>query len=65
MFIQRPPHSQHSLFDNWITLDPFEIPTFRVHPAAPYTYDEITNFELIKADHIKELIKVIMPDDFY
>jgi hypothetical protein len=45
-------------------MDPFELPDFTLYPGAPYTEKEITDFELIKADHVKALLIAALPDNF-
>ena len=60
-FFPKPFHQGMSEYDNWTTKDPFDIPTFSTYPRAPITRKEIFNFELIKADHVKNLVMAGLP----
>ena len=43
-FLPKPFHEDMSEYENWITADPFEMPTFFTCLRAPYTRKEIFNF---------------------
>ena len=60
-YYPKPPSHALSLYDDWMTQDPFEMPNFTLHKKAPFTLKEVLNFELIKADHIKELVEAALP----
>jgi hypothetical protein len=63
-FFPKPAHQGISEYDNWTTKDPFDIPTFYTYPGAPITRKEIFNFELINADHVKNLVIAGLPSNF-